>query len=76
MLPEFIERDEAGAAAKAEHWAPIIEQAMARKVDDAPAMPDDYVMKALPKQMVDALGARAGQGVDDQAGRQVGHRRA
>ena len=28
---------------------------MARKVDTAPAMPDDYVMKALPKQMVDAL---------------------
>jgi alkanesulfonate monooxygenase SsuD/methylene tetrahydromethanopterin reductase-like flavin-dependent oxidoreductase (luciferase family) len=55
VLPEFIERDEAGAAAKAEHWAPIIEQAMARKVDTAPAMPEDYVMKALPKQMVDAL---------------------
>ena len=28
---------------------------MARKVDDAPRMPDDYVMKALPKQMVDAM---------------------
>ena len=55
VLPEFIERDEAGAAAKAAHWAPIIEQAMARKVDTAPPMPDDYVMKALPKQMVDAL---------------------
>jgi len=55
VLPEFIERDEAGAEAKAAHWAPIIEQAMARKVDTAPAMPEDYVMKALPKQMVDAL---------------------
>ena len=30
----------------------IIEQAMARKVDTAPPMPDDYVMKAIPKAMV------------------------
>ena len=28
---------------------------MARKIDDAPRMPDDYVMRALPKQMVDAM---------------------
>ena len=55
VLPEFIERDEAGAVAKAEHWAPIIAEAMTRKVDTAPPMPEDYVMKALPKQMVDAL---------------------
>ena len=43
------------AAAKAEHWCRIIEAAMARKVDTAPRMPDDYVMRALPKQMVDAM---------------------
>ena len=76
VLPEFIERDEAGAAAKAEHWAPIIEQAMARKVDTAPPMPDDYVMKALPKQMVDALEIEQAKEWMEQAGRQVGHRRA
>ncbi len=55
VLPEFIERDVEASARKAEKWAPIIEAAMARKVDTAPPMPADYIMKALPKQMVDAL---------------------
>ncbi|HEY5156035.1 MAG TPA: LLM class flavin-dependent oxidoreductase, partial [Acidimicrobiales bacterium] len=55
VLPEFIERDVEASARKAEKWAPIIEQAMARKQNTAPPMPDDYVMTALPKQMVDAL---------------------
>ena len=54
VLPEFAERDEATSAAKAEKWAPLIERAMARKVDTAPPMPADYVMKALPKQLIDA----------------------
>ncbi len=54
VLPEFAERDGAARAAKAERWAPVIEQAMARRVDQAPPMPEGYVMKALPKQMVDA----------------------
>ena len=55
VLPEFIERDLEASARKAEKWAPIIEAALARKVDTAPPMPADYIMKALPKQMVDAL---------------------
>ena len=33
VLPEFVERDEAASAAKAEKWAPLIDQAMARKLD-------------------------------------------
>jgi alkanesulfonate monooxygenase SsuD/methylene tetrahydromethanopterin reductase-like flavin-dependent oxidoreductase (luciferase family) len=61
VLPEFIERDEAASAAKAAKWAPIIEAALARRVDTAPPMPDDYVMKALPKQMVDAARSEAAQ---------------
>ena len=28
-------------------------EALARKVDDAPRMPDDFVMRAIPKQMVE-----------------------
>ena len=56
VLPEFAERDEASSAAKAEKWAPLIERAMTRKVDTAPPMPADYVMKALPKQVIDARG--------------------
>jgi hypothetical protein len=55
VLPEFAERDEAASKAKAEHWTPINEQALARRSDDVPRMPDDYVMRALPKQMVDSM---------------------
>jgi alkanesulfonate monooxygenase SsuD/methylene tetrahydromethanopterin reductase-like flavin-dependent oxidoreductase (luciferase family) len=54
VLPEFVERDDAHAGARAERWAPIVEMAMARRHETAPPMPENYVMKALPKQMVDA----------------------
>ncbi|HKH88982.1 MAG TPA: LLM class flavin-dependent oxidoreductase [Acidimicrobiales bacterium] len=72
VLPEFVERDEAASAAKAEKWAPIIEQALARKQDTAPPMPPGYVVKALPKQMVDAAkSAQAQQWLDDLADKQA-----
>jgi alkanesulfonate monooxygenase SsuD/methylene tetrahydromethanopterin reductase-like flavin-dependent oxidoreductase (luciferase family) len=68
VLPEFAERDEAAARAKAERLAPAVEAALARKRDDAPRMPDDYVMKALPRQMVDAMqNAEADKWLDDLA---------
>jgi alkanesulfonate monooxygenase SsuD/methylene tetrahydromethanopterin reductase-like flavin-dependent oxidoreductase (luciferase family) len=54
VLPEFVERDEAASAAKAARWAPLIDQAMARKLEQAPPMPADYVMKAIPRQLIDA----------------------
>jgi hypothetical protein len=56
VLPEFKERDERLVAEKAKRLEPVIEQVMARKVDDTPAMPDDYVMRAIPKQMIAAAG--------------------
>jgi alkanesulfonate monooxygenase SsuD/methylene tetrahydromethanopterin reductase-like flavin-dependent oxidoreductase (luciferase family) len=55
ILPEFVERHQAQAAAKAEKWAPLVEKALARRRDTAPSMAEDYVMKAIPKQMVDAI---------------------
>jgi hypothetical protein len=55
VLPEFIERDEEACRAKAATWAPVIEQAMARRDRRDPVMPTDYVMRAIPKQMVEAL---------------------
>ncbi|MGA8679711.1 MAG: hypothetical protein WB592_04475, partial [Acidimicrobiales bacterium] len=55
VLPEFVERDEAAAADKAAKWAPLIEAALARRERHDPTMPTDYVMKAIPKQMVDAM---------------------
>lgn len=68
VLPEFKERDEAASTAKAARIAPIIEAAMARRVDDAPPMPDGYVMRAIPKAMVEAVDSAEGrQFLDDVA---------
>jgi hypothetical protein len=53
VLPEFKERDDKQVAAKAKRLEPVIEQAMARKANDEPKMPDDYVMRAIPKAMVE-----------------------
>jgi alkanesulfonate monooxygenase SsuD/methylene tetrahydromethanopterin reductase-like flavin-dependent oxidoreductase (luciferase family) len=54
VLPEFKERDDAFVAAKTKRLAPVVDAAMARKVDTAPKMADDYSMKAIPLQMVEA----------------------
>ncbi|MFV2039130.1 MAG: LLM class flavin-dependent oxidoreductase [Acidimicrobiales bacterium] len=51
VLPEFAERDVQSRANKMERLAPAIERAMARKVRDAPALPDDYTITAIPKQL-------------------------
>jgi alkanesulfonate monooxygenase SsuD/methylene tetrahydromethanopterin reductase-like flavin-dependent oxidoreductase (luciferase family) len=55
VLPEFVERDEAGARAKAARWEPLIHAAMARRDRGDPVMAPDYVIRAIPKQMVEAL---------------------
>jgi alkanesulfonate monooxygenase SsuD/methylene tetrahydromethanopterin reductase-like flavin-dependent oxidoreductase (luciferase family) len=56
VLPEFKARDEERRAEKAARLAPAIEGAMARRVEPDVTMPDDYVMEALPKQMIRAAG--------------------
>ena len=50
------ERDEKRHRSEGEAARPVIEAAMARKVETDVAMPDDYVMKALPKQLIKAVG--------------------
>lgn len=59
VLPEFAERDAAHVAERERRYAPLIEAAFARKaergLDHPPVMPDDYVMKAIPKAMVDRM---------------------
>ncbi|MBV8960786.1 MAG: hypothetical protein JO087_18650, partial [Actinobacteria bacterium] len=57
VLPEFLERDERDAPKKAKAMEPLIEKAMARKVDDTPPLPSpDYSFPAIPKRMADASG--------------------
>ena len=71
VLPEFQERHEGLRKAKKERLAPIIEAALARRVDDSPSMPDGYSMTAYPRQMVDKADSDDGRTfLDDIAGQQ------
>ncbi|HEX9968869.1 MAG TPA: LLM class flavin-dependent oxidoreductase [Acidimicrobiales bacterium] len=53
VLPEFRERESAGAAARAARLEPIIEAAMARRVDSSPALPEGYSFPAMPRAWAD-----------------------
>jgi hypothetical protein len=49
VLPEFIEREEKAAAAKAKRMAPILEKAEARRpASDAPEFDETYAFGGLP----------------------------
>ena len=59
VLPEFKDRDEAQRAAKETELAPIVEASLERREKHLaehphPRMADDYVMEAIPKQMLTA----------------------
>jgi alkanesulfonate monooxygenase SsuD/methylene tetrahydromethanopterin reductase-like flavin-dependent oxidoreductase (luciferase family) len=57
VLPEFMEREARDRPAKEKELAPVIDAAMARKVDDTPPLPSpDYSFPAIPKRMADASG--------------------
>ena len=56
ILPEFKERDEALRARKFAELEPAIEAAMARRVDDAPPLPEGYVMTPLARDFVKQVG--------------------
>ncbi len=72
VLPEFVERDEEAVRVKAARMEPLVAQALARRVRDDPVMPPEYVMRAIPKQMVDALDSQpAQQWLEDLADKQA-----
>ena len=56
ILPEFKDRDEANRAQKFAELEPAIEAAMARRVDDAPPLPEGYVMTPLARDFVKQVG--------------------
>ena len=58
VLPEFAERDVAYRAKKTKELEPIIEMVMKRKRDDAPKMPADYLIEALPKRLIQQFGGK------------------
>ena len=72
VLPEFVERDEAASRAKAAKWEPLIAAAQARRRRDDPVMPPGYMMRAIPKQMVEAMASDpARQWLEDLADKQA-----
>jgi alkanesulfonate monooxygenase SsuD/methylene tetrahydromethanopterin reductase-like flavin-dependent oxidoreductase (luciferase family) len=57
VLPEFLDNKDKANQLKAQKVAPIIDAAMSRKIDDAPALPTpDYSFPAMPKKMAEASG--------------------
>jgi alkanesulfonate monooxygenase SsuD/methylene tetrahydromethanopterin reductase-like flavin-dependent oxidoreductase (luciferase family) len=56
VMPEFKDREIANADQKAKELEPLIEAAMARKVDDAPKLPDGFSFPAMPRAFVEATG--------------------
>lgn len=56
VLPEFKDRDEKQRAAKAQEMERAVDAAMSRKVDNAPPLPEGYVMDAMAKAVVKQFG--------------------
>jgi hypothetical protein len=61
VLPEFKDRDDSVVAAKAKRLASVVDAAMARRVDNAPPLPDGYSFPAMPRRMVDQSGSEEGK---------------
>ena len=58
VLPEFLERDEAASAEKAERLAPVVEAALARKAEVEQIVDiGEYEFPAIPRQWADATGS-------------------
>jgi alkanesulfonate monooxygenase SsuD/methylene tetrahydromethanopterin reductase-like flavin-dependent oxidoreductase (luciferase family) len=72
VLPEFVERDEEASRAKAARLEPVVAAALARRQPHQPVMPDDYVIRAIPRQMVEAMDSEpARQWLEDLADKQA-----
>ncbi len=75
VLPEFLERDEEASRAKTTRWEPFVEAALARRDRTEPVMPPDYVVRAIPKQMVEEMASEpARQWLEDLADKQAAGR--
>ena len=56
VMPEFKEREPKRRAEKEKRLAPILEKVMARKLDDAPRLPENYSFPAMPLAMIKKSG--------------------
>jgi alkanesulfonate monooxygenase SsuD/methylene tetrahydromethanopterin reductase-like flavin-dependent oxidoreductase (luciferase family) len=75
VLPEFAERDEAAEAERARRLAAVVEAAMARRDAEPPPMPDGYVVRAIPRKLLEAAGDEGRQWLDRFADERAAGRR-
>ena len=61
VMPEFKEREPKLREEKMNRIQPILDKAMARKVDNAPKLPDGYSFPAMPKAMMRKAGNEEGE---------------
>ncbi|MDH5671777.1 MAG: LLM class flavin-dependent oxidoreductase [Myxococcales bacterium] len=54
VMPEFKERDEKLVAKKRERLQPILDKAMARRIDNAPKMPENYTITPMVRRMMES----------------------
>jgi hypothetical protein len=53
VMPEFKDRDEKVVAQKKQRMQPAIDAAMARRVDDAPPLPEGYTITPMFRKMIE-----------------------
>ena len=53
VMPEFKDREPGRAAAKQQRLAKAVDQALARRVDDAPALPSGYTITPAIRKMIE-----------------------
>ncbi|MFP6814782.1 MAG: hypothetical protein VB949_03830, partial [Pseudomonadales bacterium] len=56
VMPEFQERDEKQRQTKLDRLAPLLDAAMERRVDNAPALPDDFRVDAIAREVFKDMG--------------------
>ena len=56
VMPEFKEREPKRRAEKERRLAPVLDKVMARKLDDAPRLPEGYSFPAMPLAMIKKSG--------------------
>jgi alkanesulfonate monooxygenase SsuD/methylene tetrahydromethanopterin reductase-like flavin-dependent oxidoreductase (luciferase family) len=61
VMPEFKEREPKRREEKMNRLQPILDAAMARKVDNAPKLPDGFSFPAMPKAMMRKAGNKEGE---------------
>jgi hypothetical protein len=60
VMPEFKDRDERHVAAKRDRLARAVDAGLARRVDDAPALPEGYtITPAIRKAIENRAGSEA-----------------